>query len=151
VNLREQLRKAESAVRRLRKAVRAENRLQRGLGPKRVGRGSRDRDEELKKQRGYSDPSSFVRHDGSEVLKGEDWCKRKEELKQRSLGICEMYRILHKPHVGGCEVAATEPHHVIRRSIRRDDRLERLAHLSHACHDSLDPRKVRWTKQSEKQ
>jgi len=42
-----------------------------------------NKDAELKEQRGYTNPKSFVRNDGSEVLKGEDWKRRKMELRIR--------------------------------------------------------------------
>lgn len=110
----------------------------------RKGRGSRDRDEELRAQRGYVEPGSIVRRDGSEKLVGLDWLLRKQVLDVRSMGGCERVSILGKPHAQGCDYKGTEPHHIVKRSIRRDDRLENLANLSHACHLAEDPRKTRF-------
>lgn len=117
---------------------------------KRKGMGSRDRDEDLKRTRGYTDPSSYVRRDfgGTEKLVGQDWLERKVELFMRSNGGCERVSILGKPHAEGCDYRGTEAHHIVKRSIRRDDRLENLANLSHACHAAEDERKPRWSKKS---
>jgi hypothetical protein len=112
---------------------------------KRHGVGSRDRDEELKAKRGYTDPSTYVRRDGSEKLVGEDWKKRVLELRQRSGGICEA-RTIYQDDNYRCQAPATDPHHVIRRSVRRDDRLSNLRHLCRFHHDDLDQRKPRWAK-----
>jgi len=133
-------------LRSVRKRIRAENRVQRGLGPKRQVRGSRDRDGALKAARGYSDPSSFVRRDGSEVLKGADWLKRRLELIDRSCGRCEREKILGRPHAAVCSGYGRDPHHIRRRSKGRDDRLSNLAYLSGWCHDAEDERKPRWSK-----
>jgi len=139
-----EIRELESKLRAARKAEH-----KRKYGPKRVGRGSRDRDKALKAARGYSDRSTFVRHDGSEVLKGEDWRKRKQELRERSGGRCEhlcdegyrhlinMQDINYDP-LGQirCAKAATIPAHIIPRHPKRDDR---LSNLKHYCfeHDRL--------------
>src|SRR5690349_10812702 len=93
-NLDQQITETARKLRHLRKLKRAKNRVVRGLGPKRKGIGCRDRDEALKAARGYTDPSTVVRRDGSEVLKGKDWERRKEELRNRSKGMCEMKSIL---------------------------------------------------------
>src|SRR5689334_7668382 len=134
LSLRQRERQLTKELRSVRKQIGKQNRVVRGLGPKRIVRGSGDRDEALKASRGYSDPSSFVRHDGSEVLKGEDWKQRKEQLRLRSGGKCEMYTVLGLSHSSWCEGLASEPHHIVRRSIKRDDRMTNLAYLSHACH-----------------
>ena len=47
------------------------------------------RDEQTKRERGYKDKRSKVRPDGSEVLYGKDWTKRKLELWERCAGRCE--------------------------------------------------------------
>lgn len=101
-----------------------------------------NKDANLKKSRGYTDPKSFVRLDGSEVLHNEDWVKRKLELHERSGGFCERVKILGEPHVRMCSMHGEEPHHIKPRWPKRDDRLENLANLSHACHWAEDERKI---------
>lgn len=99
----------------------------------------------------YLDPKSFMRSDGSEVLKGEDWVARKRELWERCGGQCE--------HMGDyfdigtekfeklrCPMQADDPHHVIRRSVKRDDRLSNLLALCRWHHESKDSRKPRWSR-----
>jgi hypothetical protein len=103
-----------------------------------------NKDADLKIQRGYKHPKSFVRNDGSEVLKGGDWIKRKWELQKRSAGMCERSTVLGRPHNVLCYGRGGEPHHIKRRSAGRDDRLANLANLSHACHKAEDPRKTRF-------
>jgi hypothetical protein len=99
----------------------------------------------------FDDERSFVFKDGREFLAGLDWKNRVTELEVRSAGKCEMTKILGKPHVEGCFGRAQEPHHIIRRSVARDDRMLNLAGLSHACHDSLDDRKVRSDKKERRE
>lgn len=101
-----------------------------------------NKDEAEKKRRGYTDPESYVRNDGSERLVGKDWKKRKQELLRRSRGRCERWDVLGKSHDAFCNGEGGEPHHVVSRSKRRDDRLFNLANLSHACHSAEDPRKI---------
>ncbi len=117
------------------------------------------RDPELKKQRGYTHPKSYVRADGSEVLHGKDWTKRKKELWVRCGGRCEQIvvngvsiRYLSDrnwiPQKERCRSEAHDPHHIIPRSKRRDDRLSNLMALCRLHHELLDKRKVRWSKRS---
>ena len=101
-----------------------------------------DRDEAEKERRGYVNPRSYVRKDGSERLYGEDWDKRKEELFRRSDGACEMRDVMKREHAEHCSGDAHHPHHIILRSLRRDDRLTNLAGLSWACHKLVDRRKI---------
>jgi hypothetical protein len=97
-----------------------------------------NRDEVEKQKRGYTDPRSFVRLDGSEVLHGKDWILRKQALGERSGGRCEW-------QVGvRCPKRADDPHHIVPRSVRRDDRLSNLMALCRYHHDELDNRKVKW-------
>src|SRR5260221_62490 len=109
---------------------------------KRKGRGCRlsDRDEAAKERLGYVEAGSYVRRDGSEKLAGGDWGMRVEQLRFRASGRCEMSSILDKPHAYDCHGDGDDPHHVIKRSTRRDDRLSNLALLSRPCHDALGPR-----------
>jgi hypothetical protein len=114
---------------------------------RRKGIGCRDRDEQEKIRRGYTDPSSYVQRDGSEKLVGEDWRRRVEELRERSGGRCERrYTTPDAPRmVFRCCMEARDPHHKVKRSIRRDDRLSNLEALCPAHHDEEDGRKVKWT------
>lgn len=93
-----------------------------------------DRDEEEKIRRGYTHPRSFVRLDGSERLYAWDWANRKQELNARSDGACEMRDVMGLEHEERCTGDMHHPHHIIQRSVRRDDRLSNLAGLSWACH-----------------
>src|SRR6266853_368895 len=95
-----------------------------------------DREKTIAQQ--YLDYRSFMRSDGSEVLYEEDWKARVEELRRRCGGRCE-----EEGKYGRCRNEAADPHHVIRRSIRRDDRLENLLGLCRMHHDLLDERKIR--------
>lgn len=115
---------------------------------KRKGRGCAGylRDSAAKERLKYTNPDSFVRRDGSEVLKGEDWEKRKEELAQRSEGICEYSVMVNGIPMPICTVKARDPHHIVRRSVRRDDRLSNLIHLCGPHHDLEDERKPKWTR-----
>jgi len=97
-------------------------------------------------RRGYTDKDTVVWADGREKLVGRDWRKRKKELAERSKGQCEaMHEIIGMPPER-CRRNARDPHHRIRRSVLRDDRLSNLENLCGPCHDALDDRKVRWTK-----
>lgn len=148
--IREELARLDTRRRRLRKELRGYKAERIGTVI-RKGRGCRDRDEELKARRGYTNPSSYVRRDGSEVLKGEDWKKRVEELRERSGGRCEHQeptpdnpRITHR-----CSMPSRDPHHKIKRSVRRDDRLTNLEDLCRPHHDERDERKPRWSRKVE--
>lgn len=110
---------------------------------KKRGRGCRIglRDDAEKQRRGYTDPRSFVRLDGSEVLHGVDWLKRKQELGERSGGRCE-----YKDEAGfRCVWQAQDAHHIVNRSKKRDDRLSNLEHLCRMHHEQRDKRRPRWT------
>ena len=99
------------------------------------------KDEAEKQRRGYTNPRSFVRLDGSEVLHGIDWKERAFRLRQRSNNQCEA-----KIHDDLCNRLGSDAHHIIPRSRRRDDRMSNLLWLSRACHLAEDPRKVRWSR-----
>jgi len=99
---------------------------------------------QLKWQRGYIEGKTVVWEDGREKLAGADWLARKQELLARSQGKCERTAILGKPHAERCSGAAEEPHHIISRWTSRDDRLNNLAALSHACHRAEDKRQPKW-------
>lgn len=97
-----------------------------------------NRDAAKKKRRGYTDPKSFVRLDGSEVLHSEDWKRRKKELWFRCGGQCE-YRY---PNGARCRGDCNDPHHVIPRWPKRDDRLENLMGACREHHNLMDERKI---------
>lgn len=106
-----------------------------------------DCDEAEKQKRGYTNPRSIVRHDGSEILFKEDWRARVQELRVRSGGVCE--EIVPFTSGNRCWKAAADPHHKMKRSVRRDDRLSNLKDLCREHHDLLDPRKPRWSKKEQ--
>jgi hypothetical protein len=107
---------------------------------------ARKKNPQLKAERGYTDPKSFVRNDGSEWLVRQDWENRVEELADRCNGKCERVKVLNRLHHPACSGWGCDPHHIRRRSQGRDDRLENLAWLSRWCHIAEDPRKPRWSK-----
>lgn len=96
-----------------------------------------------KQRLGYTNPKSYVRRDGSEVLYKEDWQARVLQLAMRSRGACERLSVLGRQHDVDCNGRGGDPHHIKKRWPRRDDRLVNLADLSRACHDAEDPRKIR--------
>lgn len=106
----------------------------------------RDRQATIDKQ--FLDPRSYVTLDGREVLYGEDWKARVEDLRLRSGGYCEWQyvKLSIKDQVVRCSSQAQDPHHVKPRSKGRDDRLENLQALCRYHHDLLDKRKPRWSK-----
>jgi len=117
------------------------------------------RDKQATVARHFKDPRSYVAPDSREVLYTKDWKARVAELKERSGGRCEQMVDgfdLHRT-VGGwesrgtkdrCRSEAADPHHIIPRSKKRDDRLANLRALCRLHHNWLDPRKVRRTKRA---
>lgn len=99
------------------------------------------RDEVEKLARGYVEKDSVVRVDGSEILVGKDWAKRKLELWTRCAGRCE--RLLSDGT--RCRNEAHDPHHMKPRSKGRDDRIENLIALCRPCHRLLDWKRIKWT------
>jgi 5-methylcytosine-specific restriction endonuclease McrA len=103
-------------------------------------------DNEAKKRLGYKHPKSKVRFDGSEVLHGSDWKRRKEELWERCGGQCE--RIVEIDEETRqpirCKEAAEDPHHIIPRSKGRRDNLSNLEALCRRHHSMLDWKKIYW-------
>jgi len=99
------------------------------------GRGCRvsDRDEEAKRRLGYTNPRSFVRRDGSEVLFGEDWQVRRREAFERSGHWCQW---------PACGLWADDPDHIVKRSKYRDDRLTNLRALCRYHHRLVDGRRI---------
>lgn len=97
-----------------------------------------NKSQELKECRGYIEDGSFVRLDGSEVLKGSDWKRRKRELWFRCGGQCE-YRY---PNGARCREDCIDPHHVKPRWPVRNDELSNLIGLCRPHHNLLDGRKI---------
>jgi hypothetical protein len=117
----------------------------------------RQRDEQLKVERGYTDPKSYVRPDGSEVLCGEDWKRRVQELRERCGGRCEkLIETGNSMHLGRgawihqmerCTQEAADPDHIVKRSVRRDDRLNALQALCRFHHKLKHPEhQPQWSK-----
>lgn len=103
--------------------------------------GSTPKNSDEKVRRGYRDKDSIVWADGREKLKGYDWVKRVKELRKRSGGRCEF--IIEDTPPRRCTMVAVDPHHQIKRSVLRDDRIENLLHVCRFHHRLLDERKIR--------
>jgi hypothetical protein len=97
-------------------------------------------DAEATKTRKFLDWRSYVAPDGREVLYGEDWEARKQEVWERSKWMCEGWD-------ANCYVKCREPmldaHHIIKRSVRRDDRMDNLAGLCRTHHQRMHAQ-TRW-------
>lgn len=126
----------DCAEARLAKRQKRRSALRRGSGRLR-GRNNAvmERDEAEKILRGYKHPRSYVRTDGSERLFGADWDRRVEELELRSGGICE--QIIERGE--RCGSIARDPHHTVKRSRYRDDRLSNLEALCTEHHEARHP------------
>lgn len=108
--------------------------------------------------RGFLDPRSYVAADGREILYDQDWQLRVKEVFERDGYMCHwkietvepsresfdgvaMYRSVI------CGRPAEHPHHVIRRSIRHDDRASNLIAICAEHHREAHPEKqTRFTK-----
>lgn len=100
------------------------------------------RDVQATANRRFKDPRSYVTPAGDEVLYEEDWNERKFELLQRSRGQCE--NIINGRR---CTRDCADPHHVTKRSVRRDDRMSNLKALCPGCHRKQHPEKEpMWTR-----
>ena len=112
------------------------------------------RDVQETAKRNFFDPRSYVAKDGREVLYGLDWKQRVGELRQRSGGQCERMWKDSSDSLSGsyirCRSGAADPHHKIRRSVLRDDRLSNLEALCRLHHELEDERKPRWSKKGAK-
>lgn len=94
----------------------------------------------------FEDKRSYVAKDGREILYGKDWTARKLEVWERGKGRCErMVGTRLDKIYERCRNEMTEPHHIVKRSKQRDDRLANLEGLCHLHHDLLDPRKPQWS------
>jgi 5-methylcytosine-specific restriction endonuclease McrA len=95
-------------------------------------------DREATAARRFENDKSCVNKDGTEKLFGLDWVARKEELWKRCRGRCE---------TKGCGGEAEDPHHLVKRSELRDDRLSNLRALCRRCHNiQHKERNPRWTR-----
>lgn len=101
--------------------------------------------------KGFADYRSFVAPDGREVLYKDDWDRRKTELWERCGGRCEAMLEVIGVTPWRCTAEAADPHHVIRRSVKRDDRLLNLQALCRYHHDLLDERKIRSDRQERRE
>ena len=99
-------------------------------------------DVEAKKRLGYKHPRSKVRLDGSEVLVGNDWQIRKRQLWDQASGRCEAITSDGER----CRSEGHDPHHIVPRGKRRDDRLINLRLVCRMHHQLLDRRKLMWSK-----
>jgi hypothetical protein len=107
--------------------------------------GTTPKDPDAKVRLGYTDPGSVVWADGREWLRNADWRRRVDELRERSGGFCEWRYTMMSANdpVERCSSEAADPHHIIKRSVLRDDRLSNLQALCRYHHDLLDNRKIR--------
>lgn len=92
--------------------------------------------------REFLDERSYVCPDGREVLYGKDWKARVEEVFERDLWLC------HWPVVSPwtnlkrfCGSSAVHAHHIIKRSVKRDDRMENLIAICAKHHREAHPEK----------
>lgn len=88
--------------------------------------------------RNFKSPKSYVTPDGREILFDDDWDARRFQLLQRSRGQCEY--LIQNNGWGPirCQREAADPHHIILRSIQRDDRLANLLAVCKHHHYVLD-------------
>jgi hypothetical protein len=103
-------------------------------------------DREATAAKRFEDDRSKVLKDGREICYGEDWEQRKSELWERCGGRCEAWREIIGIKPERCTAEAEDPHHLVKRSICRDDRLSALQALCRFHHDLLDERKPKWSK-----
>lgn len=92
----------------------------------------------------FKDPRSYITPDGREVLYLADWSKRVRELRKRSGGRCEF---VDDKGVRCRNRSGRDPHHLVKRSKLRDDR---LSNLSDRCrqHHQHPEFETRWTKRT---
>jgi hypothetical protein len=101
------------------------------------------RDVQATEAKHFVDPRSYVSKDGREVLYKEDWLARVVELDKRCGGRCEDLNTFRMR----CPAKAAHPHHIIKRSKGRDDRLKNLLALCNFHHSQRHPEfYTRWSK-----
>jgi hypothetical protein len=106
------------------------------------------RDQAATLAEGFTDPNSYVTKDGRHVLKGEDWTRRVWEVFERDGRMCH-WKVERDGKEIICGEPAAHPHHVIRRSIRHDSRMENLIAICEKHHKEAHPEKqTRFTKRS---
>jgi hypothetical protein len=59
--------------------------------------------------------------------KNVEYAKAKRQMRKRSKGLCEA-------RLPGCTIAATDPHHMMRRSAGGEDVASNLLHVCRTCH-----------------
>jgi hypothetical protein len=107
------------------------------------------RDRQATEARRFEDKRSYITPDGREVLYGADWAVRKQELWIRAGGRCERIVGTEGEAPVRCRSEIDHPHHKVKRSKGRDDRLEALEGLCELHHSLAHPEfKPRWTKRS---
>ena len=95
----------------------------------------------------FEDERSYVCKDGREILYGADWKRRVAELRERCGGSCEAISFWAGKEPVRCCREAADPDHVVKRSKKRDDRLDALQGLCRLHHDLKHPEhKPQWTK-----
>ena len=106
-------------------------------------------DVEATQARHFANKRSRVLLDGREILYGNDWKERDAELWARCEGRCEFIASWRQDTPDGeiihqirCEAVACDPHHIIPRSKKRDDRLSNLQALCRFHHRLVDQRKI---------
>jgi 5-methylcytosine-specific restriction endonuclease McrA len=85
--------------------------------------------------RNFSDPRSRVMQDGREILYRLDWQARRLECIARDHGECRYF----DGTLAKCDMQADDADHIIKRSKRRDDRLENLRSLCRFHHNLRHP------------
>lgn len=89
------------------------------------------------KKKARSQRSKLITYpDGRQRATGYQWTKRVRELKARAEGWCEADAVIprHTVHFIG---DYGDPHHIVKRSERRDDRLENLLWICRAAHNEI--------------
>ena len=101
-------------------------------------------DRQLTEQAKFIDPRSFVYSDGREWLYEKDWKARKRQLWERCGGICEEIVPFSSMR---CWHEAVHPHHIIKKSIAHDDRLNNLMGICEEHHRLRHPEKQpKWSR-----
>jgi hypothetical protein len=98
----------------------------------------------------FADRRSYITPDGRHVLYGLDWERQKKLLWERCKGQCEHVFTVsshnfaqgHDDFAGTrCRRVARHPHHVIKRSTKRNDAMENLLALCERHHIERHPEK----------
>lgn len=98
-------------------------------------------DKQLTEQRQFVERKSYVASDGREVLYKLDWKRRVKQLEARCGGRCEHIFKTSEGEEMRCSRPAAHPHHLVKRSKGRDDRISNLAALCVFHHRAMHPEK----------